>query len=190
MKSNKGFASIAVIGIIVLIMVIGGGFGLYYFNPIFNNQKESKYDDRFRAYFNNQALQKKAIENSNPDICKEVTGYFFDAGDYNGDVSKEGAEDECYYIYASNKKDISLCEKISSRCDTYSRCIYNIQEVLNSLSKGSCDKIKSLKMGCGGWELSECSKVVVKATRDTSICDEYFKKYTGDWNGCTAAARE
>ncbi|MDP1689064.1 MAG: hypothetical protein Q8L47_02950 [bacterium] len=37
MNNNKGFASIAVIGFVVLVVAIGGSFGLYYFNKLNNS---------------------------------------------------------------------------------------------------------------------------------------------------------
>lgn len=41
MKNNKGFASIIIIGIIVLVVAIGGSFGLYYFNNLNNKNTET-----------------------------------------------------------------------------------------------------------------------------------------------------
>lgn len=40
MNNNKGFVSIVVIGIIVLVVAVGGSFGLYYFNSLSNRNAE------------------------------------------------------------------------------------------------------------------------------------------------------
>ncbi|MDP1688684.1 MAG: hypothetical protein Q8L47_00955 [bacterium] len=42
MRNNKGFASIVVIGIIVLVVAIGGSFAIYYFNNLNNRNVEQE----------------------------------------------------------------------------------------------------------------------------------------------------
>ena len=169
--------------IIVILVVVSG---LYIF------QKKGDYNHQV-------SISQKALDNSDPDICRQSKSYVFDGGDYIDNVSQPEAENECYYIYAKEKLDITVCDRITpdrlpklEKCgadEQYAACIYEIQKVLNSFSKENCDKINSRETGCGSWYLGECSEEVVKATGDISICDEYFEKYTGNWNGCTAAYR-
>ncbi len=150
-------------------------------------------------YSHQISISQKAIDNSNPNICKQVKSYVFGGGDYIEHVSKPEAENGCYYIYAKEQLDITICDRISpdklpklEKCgadEQYAACIYEIQKSLATFSKENCDKIKSRQTDCGSWYLSECSEEVVKATGNISICDEYFEKYTGHWNGCTAASR-
>ena len=170
--------------IIILVLIIAVGFYIF----------QSKDD-----YSHQVSISQKAIDNSNPDICKQTKSYTFDGGDYIDHVSKPEAENGCYYVYAKNKLDIEICDRISpdklpklEKCgadEQYAACIYEIQKSSNSFSKENCDKIKVRQTGCGSWYLGECSEEVVKATGNTSICDEYFEKYTGNWNGCTATSR-
>lgn len=170
--------------IIIVVLIIGAGFYIFQNNGDYTHQV---------------SISQKAIDNSDPDICKQVKSYTFDGGDHIDHISQPEAENGCYYIYAKEKLNITVCDRITldrlpkiEKCgadEQYSACIYEIQRSMNSFTKKNCDKIKSRKTGCGSWYLGECSEELVKATGDTSICDEYFKKYTGNWNGCKAASR-
>ena len=170
--------------IIIVVLIVIAGFYIL----------QNKGD-----YSHQVSVSQKAIDISNPDICKQAKSYTYDGGDYIDHVSQPEAENGCYYVYAKEKLDITICDRISTnrlpkleKCgadEQYAACIYEIQKSLDLFSKENCDKIKTRHTECGSWFLAKCSEEVVKATGDTSICDEYFEKYTGGWNGCTAASR-
>ena len=170
------------IGVIIVLVIIVSYYTIFVL---------TKNTSEYHGY-----LIKESIRNSNPNLCLKAKSYTEDGGDYTRDVTKEEAKNECYAAYAEAKLDIKLCDKISKikkslyDDELYEVCIYKIQKALGNLSLRNCEKMISHQndftdlKNIYGWYTTKCIQEFVASTKNYSICDQYFKKYSGDWNGC------
>lgn len=130
----------------------------------------------------NQKLKNQSVTKQNSDLCKKAQGYTFEARDYTDKISAQEAKNHCYRHYAEETKNIQVCEKIS-KDEIYARCVLETQQSMGEFSEKHCDKINSVASEYSPL-LSSCADSLARQTKDKSICDKYFKKHTGFWNGC------
>lgn len=123
-------------GIIILaiIILIGGGIGLYYFvnesKPVDLAKCNSiqDLDERDFCYYN------LAVETSDVEICDTIQ---------NADQHKLNQEykNSCYRDVAEAKKDVAICEKIINRQTIKDVCYWQVSKVTSNISL--CGDIES-----------------------------------------------